>query len=228
MDFSRDDLRATANRFARDMRRRGADMAEAAPTGAAAGMAVLGIAALGGYVAYRALRGDQQTHGDDAPWASSKSSNAGVVSGEETIQRSITINASVDKIRAAAREHAADVFGGGDRSVHLADDTLTIGDVTYRFQGGGDERRFTVDGDETTHGVMRMAAAPGGRGTTLSVALTHKPLGGKLGNAARGLAQKDAKTRLTHMLKRLKMQVEAGEVADAAYTCADANKAGDK
>ena len=221
MDVSREDAREAFHRLMRDARARGRDMRDAAPGGAAAGAIALGIAAIGGYVAYRALSGSKERHGDDAPWASAKDSSAGVVSGEETIQRSVTIDATPQEIRKAARDNASALFGGTS-AVRWEGDALTVGNSTYRFSGEGEERRFTLDGDDSTHGMVRMAAAPGKRGTTVSVALTHRPLGGKVGNAARGLAQKDAKTRIGHSLKRLKMLVEAGEVADAANLRADA------
>jgi uncharacterized membrane protein len=60
--------------------------------------------------------------------------------------------------------------------------------------------------------TVRLADAPGGRGTELIVEFLYDPPAGDLGAAAEKLTGRDLATQLSDDLRRLKQQLEAGEV----------------
>ena len=60
--------------------------------------------------------------------------------------------------------------------------------------------------------------APGGRGTELAVEYMHAPLAGDLGAAAAKLTGNDLATELSDDLRRLKQQIEAGEIVRSDST----------
>jgi hypothetical protein len=61
-------------------------------------------------------------------------------------------------------------------------------------------------------GSVRLADAPGDRGTELIVELEHDPPAGDLGAAVQKLTGSDLATQLSDDLRRFKQQVETGEV----------------
>jgi uncharacterized membrane protein len=81
-------------------------------------------------------------------------------------------------------------------------------DVENAWQGASDLRR-KVDEARAT---VTFADAPGDRGTELIVEFDHDPPAGDLGAALQKLSGKDLATQLSDDLRRLKQQIETGEV----------------
>ena len=79
-----------------------------------------------------------------------------------------------------------------------------------------EERWRHFDGSATASPTF--ADAPGGRGTELAVEYMHAPLAGDLGAAAAKLTGNDLATELSDDLRRLKQQVETGEVVRSEGT----------
>jgi len=71
------------------------------------------------------------------------------------------------------------------------------------------ELRRKVDGAGAS---VRFADAPGNRGTELIVDFAHDPLAGDLGAAVEKLTGRDLATQLADDLRRLKQELEAGQV----------------
>ena len=66
--------------------------------------------------------------------------------------------------------------------------------------------------DVVSAGSVNFDAAPGGRGTRVTVNLQYSPPGGKVGAAVARLFGRDAETEIREDLRRFKQLVEAGEV----------------
>jgi len=66
--------------------------------------------------------------------------------------------------------------------------------------------------------LVSFEEAPGGRGTELAVELVYAPPAGDLGAAAQKLMGKDLPTQLADDLRRLKQQIETGEVVRSDST----------
>ena len=66
--------------------------------------------------------------------------------------------------------------------------------------------------DVVSAGSVNFDAAPGGRGTRVTVNLQYSPPGGKVGAAVARLFGRDAETEIREDLRRFKQIVEAGEV----------------
>ena len=62
-------------------------------------------------------------------------------------------------------------------------------------------------------GIVRFEPAPGGRGTALRIQLIYEPPGGKAAALVASMFGRDADTEIKADLRRLKQQLEAGEVA---------------
>ena len=75
--------------------------------------------------------------------------------------------------------------------------------------GAAEELRRKVAGAGAT---VRFAEAPGNRGTELAVEFVHEPPAGDLGAAVQKLTGNDLATQLGDDLRRLKQEIEAGEV----------------
>ena len=65
---------------------------------------------------------------------------------------------------------------------------------------------------------MRFADAPGDRGTELIVEFEYDPPAGDIGAVAQKLTGKDLATQLSDDLRRLKQQIETGEVVRSEGT----------
>jgi uncharacterized membrane protein len=81
-------------------------------------------------------------------------------------------------------------------------------EVEQAWQDAVDIRRKVEDAGGST----RFAAAPGDRGTELIVELEYDPPAGDLGAAAHKLTGRDLPTQLSDDLRRLKQQIETGQV----------------
>jgi hypothetical protein len=66
--------------------------------------------------------------------------------------------------------------------------------------------------------LVSFAEAPGGRGTELAVEFVHRPRAGDLGTLAARLTGSDLATQLADDLRRLKQQLEVGEVVRSEAT----------
>jgi uncharacterized membrane protein len=97
-------------------------------------------------------------------------------------------------------------------SAQLIHKSVTInrprGEVEAAWAGAADLRRKVDDAGAS----VRFAAAPGDRGTELVVEFEYEPLAGDLGAAAQKLTGKDLATQLSDDLRRLKQQIETGQV----------------
>ena len=71
---------------------------------------------------------------------------------------------------------------------------------------------------ERARAAVRFVEAPGNRGTELIVEFEHDPPAGDLGAAALKLAGKDLATQLSDDLRRLKQQIETGQVVRSEGT----------
>lgn len=72
----------------------------------------------------------------------------------------------------------------------------------------------SVDGSRVDNaGSVHFTAAPGGRGTEVKVVLRYDPPGGKVGAVISRMFGEDPEWQVQEDLRRLKMLVEAGEIA---------------
>lgn len=67
-----------------------------------------------------------------------------------------------------------------------------------------------------THGSVEFRAAPAGRGTYVDLEMEYVPPAGSAGRAFANLTRRAPQQQIRHGLKRLKMLLEAGEVATSA------------
>lgn len=84
--------------------------------------------------------------------------------------------------------------------------------------------RSTEDSEVDTEGRVSFEDAPGERGTRVSLIIAYKPKGGKLGDLIATLSGRSPEMQARHDLKRLKMLMEAGEIATSARTTAEFQK----
>jgi hypothetical protein len=87
-------------------------------------------------------------------------------------------------------------------------------EVEQAWRAAADLRRKV----EERGGSTRFAPAPGDRGTELIVEFEHDPRAGDLGAAAQKLLGKDLATQLSDDLRRLKQQIETGQVVRSEGT----------
>lgn len=72
----------------------------------------------------------------------------------------------------------------------------------------------SVEGSDVhSHGHVTFRDAPGDRGTEISAEIEYVPPGGTVGQIAAKLFQREPAVQVRHDLKRLKMLLEAGEIA---------------
>jgi len=77
----------------------------------------------------------------------------------------------------------------------------------------------SVEGsDIDTEGRVTFTDAPGDRGTRVSLLIAYDPPAGELGRAVAKLFLREPAIQARHDLKRLKMLMEAGEIATSART----------
>jgi uncharacterized membrane protein len=77
----------------------------------------------------------------------------------------------------------------------------------------------SVEGSEIdTEGRVTFEDAPGDRGTRVGLIIAYKPPAGAIGRAFAKLSFREPKVQARHDLKRLKMLMEAGEIATSART----------
>lgn len=69
--------------------------------------------------------------------------------------------------------------------------------------------------DVKTQGSVKFRDAPGGRGTQVESIIAYKPPGGEIGRWIAKLFQREPSIQSRRELKRLKMLMESGEIADA-------------
>lgn len=75
----------------------------------------------------------------------------------------------------------------------------------------------SVEGSQIdTEGRVEFRDAPGDRGTEVTAIVAYKPPLGAVGKAAAKLFQREPEVQARHDLKRLKMLMEAGEIATSA------------
>ncbi len=77
--------------------------------------------------------------------------------------------------------------------------------------------RSTDDSPLDTEGKITLRDAPGGRGTELTARIAYRPPGGDVGHWIATAFRRDPHSQGRHDLKRLKMLVETGEIATAAW-----------
>ena len=76
----------------------------------------------------------------------------------------------------------------------------------------------SVEGSQIrTAGLVTFADAPAGRGTIVTAEIAYEPPGGDVGRLVAKLFQAEPNIQARHELKRFKMLMEAGEIADASY-----------
>jgi hypothetical protein len=101
---------------------------------------------------------------------------------------------------------------GPVRSAKLIRKAVTVNrprdEVERAWLSASELRRKVDDGG----GSVRFAAAPGDRGTELIVEFEYDPPAGDLGAAVQKLSGRDVATQLSDDVRRLKQQLEAGEV----------------
>ncbi len=71
--------------------------------------------------------------------------------------------------------------------------------------------------DVTNRGAVEFRDAPAGRGTEVHAFIVYEPPAGALGRAVATLFQKEPGAQAKRDLRRLKMLMEAGEIATTAY-----------
>lgn len=82
--------------------------------------------------------------------------------------------------------------------------------------------RSTDNSEVDTEGSVSFTDAPNGRGTEVEALIAYKPPGGEIGRIIAKLFQREPKMQGRRELKRLKMLMETGEVADSRHTLQDA------
>jgi len=104
------------------------------------------------------------------------------------------------------------------RSGELVRKAVTVNrprsDVEQAWAAAADLRRKV----DEAGGTARFAEAPGKRGTELIVEFEHDPPAGDLGAAVQKLTGKDLATQLSDDLRRLKQQLETGQVVRSDST----------
>lgn len=77
--------------------------------------------------------------------------------------------------------------------------------------------RATRQSDIETRGKVRFYEAPGRRGTVVELLVEYKPPGGRVGRALARMTGKEPAVQARHDLRRLKMLLETGEIADSRH-----------
>lgn len=93
--------------------------------------------------------------------------------------------------------------------------------VTRLIEDVADERlawRSTEESEVRTEGYVAFRDAPGGRGTLVEARFAYTPPGGQIGRAIAHLFRKAPEVQARHELKRFKMLMETGEIANSART----------
>lgn len=76
----------------------------------------------------------------------------------------------------------------------------------------------SVEGSQIkTAGIVTFADAPADRGTVVTAEIAYEPPGGDVGRLFAKLFQAEPNIQARHELKRFKMLMETGEVADASF-----------
>jgi hypothetical protein len=104
---------------------------------------------------------------------------------------------------------------GPVRAAKLVRKAVTIDRPREEVEGPAAELRRQV---ESRGATVRLADAPGDRGTELIVEFMHDPPAGDIGAVAQKLTGRDLATQLSDDLRRLKQQVETGEVVRSDST----------
>jgi uncharacterized membrane protein len=118
-------------------------------------------------------------------------------------------------------EHLREAHALPDGAVRLVFAGPRGGDVEARIRIVEDRDgdliswRSTEDSAVEAEGRVKLRDAPGGRGTQVEGIMAWIPRGGDLGRLAAGLFQKDPMIQGRRQLKRLKMLMETGEIADS-------------
>lgn len=197
--------------------------------------ATLGLGALAGLAAYallqpasapgRAAAGllgrppEPPRPGDDAPGRTKGSTFGGfAVTG-----RSVTIGKPRQEVWAFLRDlsnlasfmeavESVQAEGEGHRW-RLKGGTEVTTRLVNEHEGEQVAWRSTEDSPVETEGKVMLHDAPAGRGTVVEAVLAWKPVAGAAGRLLGKLTQKDPLIQARRDLKRLKMLLEAGEIA---------------
>ncbi|MBP1804802.1 SRPBCC family protein [Rubellimicrobium aerolatum] len=211
-----------------------------------AAAATLGLGALVGLAAYAYLgpsasqskrRADAPRLTDDAPGRTARQARFGdyAVTG-----RSVTIDRPREEIYAFWRDFAnlprfmENIVEAGEPEPGLSTWTIRapLGQtVKVRSRIVNDRAgeqiawRSTPDSQIETEGKVMFRDAPGGRGTIVETVIAYKPPMGALGQAVAKLFSAEPSVQARRDLKRLKMLLEAGEIATNVNRRDKANKA---
>lgn len=194
----------------------------------------LGVAAAGtyGYLRYRHAQSSRP--GDSAPGRTSLSHNR--FGKYAVVGRTVTINKPRAELYAFWRdfsnlpkfmkdvEAVEEDAGGLTHWTVRAPAGRTVELETEIVEDRPDELiawRSTPASDIDTEGRVTFRDAPGGRGTHVEAIIAYKPPGGELGRIIAKLFQHEPKIQGRRELKRFKMLMETGEVADPRHTQQD-------
>lgn len=190
----------------------------------------LGLGSLAGAVAYAMWSARRDRDGiahrppDDAPGRTAKDRSFGSYS---VIGRTVTIGKSRQEIYDFWRDfsnlpkfmenvHAVETQGERTRWTLRAPAgrDVTIETEIVRDDPGREIAWASTDAsDITTRGKVKFRDAPGERGTEVEAIIAYEPPGGELGRLVAKLFQAEPAIQGRRELKRLKMLLEAGEIA---------------
>ena len=197
------------------------------------GIGVLGVSLAAGAAAYIFSKqngdGAKARHSpDDAPGRTARRSF-----GEyDVVGRSVTIGRPREEIFAFWRdfsnlsqvmENVVAVRANGDRGRSVWTIKAPLGgtvdietEIVREEPGKLIAWRSIAGSDIDTEGRVTFKDAPGQRGTRVSATIAYKPPAGEIGRAAAKLFLREPAVQARHDLKRLKMLMEAGEIATSA------------
>ena len=97
------------------------------------------------------------------------------------------------------------------QTVHLETETVDV------VEGEAIGWRSVEGSDIKTEGRVTFADAPGGRGTVVAADIAYEPPAGDLGRLVAKLFAAEPNIQARHELKRFKMLMEAGEIANPIW-----------
>ena len=195
---------------------------------AAAGIGLaVGAAALGGFLTSRS-RARKDWHGDDAPGFAARHG----FGRYDVVGRSVTIRKpraelfsywrdfsnlpqvmeNLESVRPAGTEGhwIWTIKAPAGRTVEV--ETRIAREVENELIAWRSVEGSQVD----TEGRVTFEDAPGERGTRVSLIIAYAPPAGEIGRTLARLFMRDPEAQSRHDLKRLKMQLETGEIATSA------------
>lgn len=178
----------------------------------------IGIAAVGGSLAYHAVTGHwptQKANGVDADYS-------------VRVDKAVTINKPVEELYSYWRDfqnlpkimsHLESVTVQDDKRSHWVASAPLGRTVEWDAEIINEEPnqliawRSVGDADVQSAGSVRFKQAPGNRGTEVHVKLEYMPPGGIAGAMVAKLFQEEPNQQIQDDLRRLKQTFEAGEIA---------------